>query len=66
MPIGDTVCVEPVIGAVIAEVVKETPFHSGSLRIRMNVSKGVQRTPFVMVRETSAGIPLFPEVSCAV
>ena len=24
MPIGDTVCVEPVIGAVIAEVVKET------------------------------------------
>ena len=31
MPIGDAVCVEPVIGAVIAEVVKETPFHSGSL-----------------------------------
>ena len=27
MPIGNTVCVEPVIGAVIAEIVKETTLH---------------------------------------
>jgi len=45
MPIGDAVCVKPVIGTVIAETVKETPLHSGSLRICMDVSKGVQRTP---------------------
>ena len=30
MLVGDTACVEPVISAIIAEVVKETQFYSGS------------------------------------
>lgn len=70
MPLGDAICGEPILGAVVAEIVEPTLLHTGRFGVGVNVAQGIERScrfaVLVGMREAAAAIALFPKVAAAV
>ncbi len=71
MPIRDAVVVQPLVGAVVSEIVKQAPPHATGLGVCVDISQGMESPSDVMVWETRVGntalgfhfmVPRRPEV----
>ncbi len=66
MPLGDAIGGEPIIGAVVAEVVEPTQLHIGCFGVCMDIAQGVEGSLLVGIGKAAAVIALFPEVAAAI
>ncbi len=66
MPLGQPVVGQPVMSAVVAEVIKEPLPHLCSFGVGVDVPQGVQCPFVVRLLETAAVVSLLPKVTAAV
>jgi hypothetical protein len=60
MPLRQPILGQPVIAAVIAEIIEKPLLNSRCLRIAMNIPNRIQRPPMVTIRKPRTVIPLLP------
>ncbi len=66
MPLGQPVVGQPVMSAVVGEVIEEPLPHSSTSRVGVNVPQGVQCPFVVRLLEAAAVVAFLPKVTAAV